>query len=86
MNEKIEKLADALDWDVSNVTPETHLDTLQWDSMAMLTIVAVARANGKVVKGDSRCCGRIRLGPCRKDEGEEGNQPRQSPHQTSSPR
>lgn len=52
MNEKIEKLADALDWDVSNVTPETHLDTLQWDSMAMLTIVAVARANGKVVKGD----------------------------------
>lgn len=52
MNEKIEKLADALDWDVSNVTPETHLDTLQWDSMAMLTVVALARANGKVVKGD----------------------------------
>ena len=51
MNEKIEKLADALDWDVANVTPETHLDTLQWDSMAMLTVVAVARANGKVVKG-----------------------------------
>lgn len=52
MSEKIEKLADALDWDVSNVTPETHLDTLQWDSMAMLTVVALARANGKVVKGD----------------------------------
>ena len=52
MNEKIEKLADALDWDVSNVTPETHLDTLQWDSMAMLTVVALARANGKVVNGD----------------------------------
>lgn len=52
MNAKIEKLADALDWDVSNVTPETHLDTLQWDSMAMLTVIALARANGKVVKGD----------------------------------
>lgn len=52
MNEKIEKLADALDWDVSNVMPETHLDTLQWDSMAMLTVIALARANGKVVKGD----------------------------------
>ena len=52
MNEKMEKLADALDWDVSNVTPETHLDTLQWDSMAMLTVIALARANGKVVKGD----------------------------------
>lgn len=52
MNEKIEKLADALDWDVSDVTPDTHLDTLQWDSMAMLTVVALARANGKVVKGD----------------------------------
>ena len=52
MNEKIEKLADALDWDASNVKLETHLDTLQWDSMAMLTVVALARANGKVVKGD----------------------------------
>lgn len=52
MNEKMEKLADALDWDVSNVTPEAHLDTLQWDSMAMLTVIALARANGKVVKGD----------------------------------
>lgn len=52
MKEKIEKLADALDWDASNVTLETHLDTLQWDSMAMLTVVALARANGKIVKGE----------------------------------
>ena len=52
MNEKIEKLADALDWDLSAVTPETYLDTLQWDSMAMLTVIALARASGKTIKGD----------------------------------
>ena len=52
MNEKIEKLADALDWDLSAVKPETRLDTLQWDSMAMLTVIALARASGKTIKGD----------------------------------
>lgn len=51
MNEQIEKLSEALDWNAAAITPETHLDTLQWDSMAMLTVVALARANGKVVKG-----------------------------------
>ena len=49
--EKIEKLADALDWDSSSMTPETHLDEMQWDSMAMLTVIAVARAAGKSVSG-----------------------------------
>ena len=52
MNEKIEKLSEALEWDVSKITLETNLDTLQWDSMAMLTVIAIARTNGKVVKGD----------------------------------
>lgn len=51
MNEKIEKLADALDWDASKITPETQLDTLAWDSMAMLTVVALARSAGKTVSG-----------------------------------
>lgn len=51
MNEKIEQIADALDWDASTLTGETRLDELQWDSMAMLTIIAVARANGKTVSG-----------------------------------
>ena len=51
MNEQIEKLAEALDWNAAAITPETHLDTLQWDSMAMLTVIALARTNGKVVKG-----------------------------------
>ena len=51
MDEKINKLMEALEWE-GEITPETHLDTLQWDSMAMLTVVAVARANGKIVKGE----------------------------------
>lgn len=51
MNEKIEKLADALDWDVSTIAPETRLDELQWDSMAMLTVISLARIGGKTVSG-----------------------------------
>lgn len=51
MDEKMTKLADALDWDVDGLTPDTPLDTLQWDSMAMLTVIAVARGNGKTVSG-----------------------------------
>lgn len=51
MNEKIEKIADALDWDASSITPETRLDELQWDSMAMLTVIALARTAGKTVSG-----------------------------------
>ena len=51
MDEKIEQVADALDWDMSSLTPDTRLDELQWDSMAMLTIIAIARANGKTVSG-----------------------------------
>lgn len=51
MNEKIEKLAGALDWDSSKILPETDLDTLEWDSMAMLTVIALARAAGKKVSG-----------------------------------
>ena len=51
MNEKIEQLADALEWDAPSLTSDTRLDELQWDSMAMLTIVAIARANGKTVSG-----------------------------------
>lgn len=49
--EKLEKIADILDAEVADVKPETELDTLSWDSMAMLSIIAVARTNGKVVTG-----------------------------------
>ena len=51
MNDKIEQIADALEWDASSLTLDTRLDQLQWDSMAMLTVVAIARANGKTVSG-----------------------------------
>ena len=51
MEEKLDKVADALDWDRSTISVDTPLDTLQWDSMAKLTVIAVARANGKVVTG-----------------------------------
>lgn len=52
MEEKIEVLADALEWDASKMSPETPLDELGWDSMTMLTVVAVARAAGKTISGD----------------------------------
>lgn len=52
MEEKIEMLADALEWDASKMSPETHLDEFGWDSMAMMTVIAVARASGKTVSGD----------------------------------
>lgn len=51
VQEKMAKLADALDWDISGVSEETSLGELQWDSMAMLTVIAIARMNGKVIKG-----------------------------------
>lgn len=49
--EKIEKLADILDRDVGEIVPDTRLDELGWDSMGMLSVIALARANGKVVTG-----------------------------------
>lgn len=52
MEEKIEMLADALEWDASKMTPETPLDELGWDSMAMMTVIAVGRAAGKTISGD----------------------------------
>lgn len=49
--EKIEKLADILDQDVGEIVSDTRLDDLGWDSMGMLSVIALARANGKVVTG-----------------------------------
>ena len=48
--EEIAKLADLLD--VDSVTPETPLDTLQWDSMAMLGVISWGRMRGKKITGD----------------------------------
>lgn len=51
MNEKLDKLAGALDWDISGISVDTALDSLQWDSMAMLTVISLARMAGKKVSG-----------------------------------
>lgn len=41
--EKLEALADALDCDAGELKPETRLDEISWDSMAMLSVIAMAK-------------------------------------------
>ena len=48
--EELAKLADLLD--VDELTPEKTLNTLPWDSMAMLGVIAWARSNGVKITGD----------------------------------
>ncbi len=52
MDELVTELADALDWDISSITLETPLDSIQWDSMAMLTLIAMARVRGIAITGE----------------------------------
>lgn len=49
--EKIEKIADILDVDTGKIMVDTRLDEIGWDSMGMLSIIALAKANGKTVTG-----------------------------------
>lgn len=49
--EKIEKIADVLDQDAGALTPQTHLDEVGWDSMGMLSVIALAKTNGKTITG-----------------------------------
>ena len=49
--EKIDKLADVLDQDPSALTMGTPLDTIGWDSMGMLSVIALAKTNGKTITG-----------------------------------
>ena len=49
--EKIDKLADVLDQDSSALTRSTPLDTIGWDSMGMLSVIALAKTNGKTITG-----------------------------------
>lgn len=42
--EKIEVLAEIFDCDVGEVSPEKPLDELVWDSMAMLSVIAMVKA------------------------------------------
>ncbi len=49
--EKLDAIADLFDVEPTEITPETELETLEWDSMAMLGVIALAKTNGKSVAG-----------------------------------
>ena len=49
--EKVDKLADVLDQDSGALKAETQLDEIGWDSMGMLSVIALAKSNGKTVTG-----------------------------------
>ena len=49
--EKLEKLADVLDQDAGVLVADTPLDAIGWDSMGMLSVIALAKANGKTISG-----------------------------------
>ena len=42
--EKLEALAEIFDCDAGKLKPETQLDTLEWDSMTMLSVIAMVKA------------------------------------------
>lgn len=41
--EKMEQLAEVFDVELSSLSSQTALDTLHWDSMAMLSVIAVLK-------------------------------------------
>ena len=49
--EKIDRLADVLDQDSGTLKADTPLDTIGWDSMGMLSVIALAKTNGKTITG-----------------------------------
>lgn len=51
LQEKLDKIADVLDIDAGALTIETRLDEINWDSMGMLSVIALAKTNGKTVTG-----------------------------------
>ena len=53
MNEQemLDRLADVLDHDVSVLKVDAPLDTIGWDSMGMLSVIALAKTNGKAITG-----------------------------------
>lgn len=42
--EKMEALAEIFDCDAGELSPDMQLDDLAWDSMAMLSVIAMAKA------------------------------------------
>lgn len=51
IEEKIERVAEILDQDAAGLSAETRLDELGWDSMGMLSVIALAKQNGKTISG-----------------------------------
>ena len=51
LNDKLEQVADILDRDAGSLTADMHLDEIGWDSMGMLSVIALAKQNGKVITG-----------------------------------
>lgn len=51
MNDRLEAIADILDQDAGKLTAETQLDEIGWDSMGMLSVIALAKQNGKTITG-----------------------------------
>ena len=49
--EKMYRIADILDVDADKVQIDTRLDEIGWDSMGMLSVIALAKTNGKTVTG-----------------------------------
>ena len=52
LNESLERLADILDVELGKLTPETRLDKIGWDSMGMLSVIALAKSNGRTITGE----------------------------------
>ena len=51
LSEKLEQIADVLDIDAGSLAVDTRLDEIGWDSMGALSVIALAKQNGKVVTG-----------------------------------
>ncbi len=49
--EKIERIADVLDQDAGALKADTRLDEIGWDSMGMLSVIALAKTCGKSITG-----------------------------------
>ena len=49
--EKIDRIADVLDQDAGAINADTRLDEIGWDSMGMLSVIALAKTNGKTITG-----------------------------------
>lgn len=49
--EKLDRIADILDVDAGSLSVGTRLDEIGWDSMGMLSVIALAKTCGKTITG-----------------------------------